>query len=187
MNNDEFQEQAAKVDQSVEQVNAIVDETARAIALDLMQSLMDLHGTAIARMVELLNSSDAGRTALEKLGSDPLVCGLLVLYGVHPSSLEERVKTAIERLGLQLQKQSASAEFIGINDAVVRVKIESTGQGRGASVDSIRQTVEEAIRELAPEVVEVIAESIATPPDFVPLSTIKPAAREKSDYEESAA
>ena len=188
MDNGEFQEQAAKVEQSVEQVNAIVDETARAIALDLMQSLMDLHGAAIARIVEVLDSTEAGRTSLAKLGSDPLICGLFVLYGVHPVPLDERVKGAIETVRPQLRKQSAAVELIDIADAVVRVKIEQSGHGCGSSGDGIRQTVEQAIREVAPEVIEVVAEGAATSPSgFVPLNKLQPARKEEKEYEESAA
>ncbi len=104
---------------------ALRDEEARTTALELLQSMMDLHGAVISRIVEVLNSSEAGRASLAKLGCDPLVCGLLVLYGVHPVALEDRVARAVESVRPQLRKHGGSAELIAIADDVVRVKIQS--------------------------------------------------------------
>src|SRR6185437_12929316 len=97
MNNSEFQAQTEHINRQVQRVSEIQNEDARAAALDLLQSVMDLHGAVISRVVEVLSGSgDAGRNSLAKLGSDPLICGLLVLYGVHPLPLEERVGRAVE-------------------------------------------------------------------------------------------
>ncbi len=143
-------------------------------------------------MVEVLNSSEAGRASLAKLGSDPLVCGLLVLYGVHPVSLEDRVARAIENVRPQLRKHGGSVELIAIADAVVRVKIQSSGHGCGSSVEALKNTVEQAILEAAPEVVEVVVEGVpVSAAGFVPLNLIQPAIKaaikEEKTYEESAA
>ncbi len=51
---------------------------------------------------------------IEKLGRDPLVSSLLVLYGLHPRSLEARVIDAVERLAPKLQRDGAVAELLGI-------------------------------------------------------------------------
>ena len=81
-----------------------IDAGARTTSLELLQSVMDHHGAVVSRMVELLDASETGRTSLAKLGSDPLVCGLLVLYGVHPVALSDRVARAVELAGPQLRK-----------------------------------------------------------------------------------
>jgi Fe-S cluster biogenesis protein NfuA len=189
MNSSEFQQSAGKIEELLERVNALSDVDARATALELVQSFMDLQGAAITRVVEILSESgESGRNALAKLGKDPIVCGLMVLYGVHPVALEDRVKGAIEKLAPQLRKQSASAEVIDFSDAIVRVKIESTGHGCGSSPDAIKQSVEQAIREAAPEVAEVFAEGVSsTASGFIAVDMIKPANKEERHYEESTA
>src|SRR6266513_1911909 len=99
MNSTEFQSQTEQVNRLVQRVSELQDENARTTALELLQSLMDLHGAVVSRIVELLSESgEAGWSSLTKLGSDPLVCGLLVLYGVHPVPMEQRVANAIERV-----------------------------------------------------------------------------------------
>jgi Fe-S cluster biogenesis protein NfuA len=185
----EFQAQTEHINQLVERVNSITDEGARTTSLELLQSLMDLHGAAMSRVVELLVESEAGRASLTKLGDDPLICGLLVLYGIHPLALEERVARALEKVRSQLHKQGGSVELVGIADSVVQVKIESSGHGCGSSTDAFKRTVEQAILECAPEVVDIqVQGSPATAAGFVPLETLQASSiKEEKKYEESAA
>jgi Fe-S cluster biogenesis protein NfuA len=189
MNNSEFQAHTEKIEQLVQRVSSLPDEDARTTALELLQSLMDLHGAVVSRIVEVLASSgESGRNALAKLGSDPLVCGLMVLYGVHPVGMEERVAQAIEKVRPQLRKQGGGVELISVSDAVVRVKIQSSGNGCSSSPEALKLTVQQAILEAAPEVAQIIAEGAASPsPGFVPLNMIQPAMNEEKKYEKSAA
>jgi Fe-S cluster biogenesis protein NfuA len=176
MNNSEFQAHAEKIEQLLQQVNAVGDGVARTAALDLMQSLMDLHGAGLSRIVELLSDSgETGSQALSKIAADPLVCGLLVLYGIHPVPSEERVRQAIGKLGPQLQKTGARLELMSVADGVVRVNVQSS-RPDAHSTTAVRATIEQAVREAAPEIVEIVIEGML-PAGFVPLSMIQPAMR----------
>lgn len=186
MENSQFQSHTQKVDELVQRVNAWPDETARSTALELLQSMMDLHGAAMSRVVEVLSESgEAGRANLAKVGADPLVCGLLVLYGIHPLTLEERVNGAIERLAPQLHKQEATVELLGVTDGAVRVRIQKLANSHG-SPEKQRLAVEQAILEVAPEVADIAIEGLALT-GFVPVNMIQPATKEVNAYEESAA
>jgi Fe-S cluster biogenesis protein NfuA len=189
MNNSEFQAYTKQIEQLVQHATALPDEDARNTAIGLLQSTMDLHGAVMSRIVEVLSTAgDAGRNSLAKLGSDPLICGLLVLYGVHPLSLDDRVARAIEKVGHQIQKQGGSVELLSITDALVRVKIQSLQHGCGSTPDSLKAVVEQAIREAAPEIVEVVVDGVpSSPSGFIPLNMIQPAANEEKNYEESTA
>jgi Fe-S cluster biogenesis protein NfuA len=189
LNNTVFQTQTEQINRLVQRVTELPEDDARSIALELLQSLMGLHGTVMSRVVELLSDSgEAGRKSLAKLGEDPLICGLLVLYGVHPVPLEQRVASAIEKARPQLHKQGGGVELLGIADQRVRVKIDGTGHSCGSSSDAFKRTVEQAILEAAPEVIEVIAEGVPqSSPGFVPVSMIQPVTKEEKKYEESAA
>ena len=184
----EFQSHTERIEQMVERVSELADAGARATALELLQAVMDLHGAAFSRIVEVLDASESGRASLARLGSDPLICGMLVLYGVHPLALEERIAGAVASAAPQLRKKGGTAELLGIDDTTVRVRIQSSGHGCGSSVDALKETVEQAIREAAPEVVGVVVEGVpSTASGFVPLNLIQPATREEKNYEESAA
>ena len=188
MNNSEFQERTEHISQLVERVNEIADVDARTTALELLQSVMDLHGAGLSRAVEVLaDSGESGRNSLAKLSADPLLCGLMVLYGIHPVPLKERVSRAVEELAPQLRKRSATAELVAVDDVVVRVKATTGGSGCGASADEVKQMVEQAILEAAPEV-EILLEGLSSSEaGFVPLSMIQPSLKEEKRYEESTA
>jgi hypothetical protein len=174
MNNSEFQAHTEKVEQSLEQVNALSDDQARAAALNLMQALMDLHGASLSRVVEVLSATgDAGRAALSKVANDPLVCGLLVLYGIHPASLQERVMQAIEQLRPQVRKVGMNIQLASASESAVRIHVESSRPDEH-SAESVRSMIERAIREAAPEVAEITIEGVPLQ-GFVPLSMIQPA------------
>ncbi len=188
INNGEFQQYAGKIDGLVQRVSALADKDARTTALELLQSLMDLHGAVITRAVEVLSGSESGRASLAKLGSDPLVCGLLVLYGVHPVPLEDRVAQAVEQVGPQLRKLGASVELLDVSESAVKVRIAGQESGCGSSPDAWKRTVEQAVLEVAPEITELVVEGVsATIPGFVPLNSIQPVKNEEKKYEESAA
>jgi hypothetical protein len=187
MNNGEFQAQTQRIEQLVQRAWALQDTEARNTALELMQALMDLHGSVMARIIELLSESgDAGRNSLARLGSDPLVCGLLVLYGIHPVPLEDRVKRAIEKIGPELRKQAASIKFLSVADCVVRVKIETQSHGFASSPEKLKLALEHAILEAAPEVIEIVTEGLPLS-GFIPLAMIQPATGEETFYEKSTA
>ena len=189
MDSNEFQAQTEQIERLVEQVSSLADNDARTMALDLVQALMDLHGAGLSRIVELLgNSGEPGRKSLTKLGGDPLVCGLMVLYGIHPVELRDRVKDAIERSRAQVAKQGGTVELLEVSDGLVRVSISSTSNGCHSSPDALKQLVEQAIREAAPEIIEVVADGVASSNSaFLPINMIQPAMKEEKNYEESPA
>ncbi|HVZ18444.1 MAG TPA: NifU family protein [Terriglobales bacterium] len=187
MENTEFQQHAERVEGLVQRASSIEDDTARTTALELMQSLMDLHGAGLTRIVEVLtNAGESGQNLIARLGNDPLICGLFVLYGIHPVPLNDRVTAAIESVAPQFRKQSASVQLLGIDDGVVRLAIHSTGNGCHSSPDALLNVVEQSIREAAPEVVEVRNEALTTSA-FVPLTQLQSTPSEEKKYEESAA
>ncbi len=176
MNNAEFQAHTEEIEQLVERVGMLEDEHARNSALELLQSVMDLQGAVLSRIVEVLSASgEAGRNSLAKLGNDPLVCGQLVLFGIHPVALEDRVAKALESAAPQLRKQGGTVDLVSVDDAVVKVKIQGSGHGCGSSSDAIKAIVEQAIFEAAPEVIEVVADGApSSAAGFVPLNMLQP-------------
>jgi len=186
---EEFQQRTEQIQRLVQRINALADEEARTAALELLQSVMDLHGSAMTRIVEVLtDAGDAGRAALAKLGSDPLICGMMVLYDVHPIPMQDRVTAAIEKVRPQLRKRGASVELRGICDGVVQLEIHTSGQGCHSSPEAIKEQVDQAILEAAPETAEIQVHGMSTSSAaFIPVTMLQPAAKEGNEYEESTA
>ena len=96
-----------------------------------------------------------------------------MLYGVHPLCLEDRVRAAIEKLRPQLQKLSTSLALVSADENAVRIKLQNSRPDQHSSA-SLQTTIERAIREAAPEVVDIAIDGLSVS-GFVPLNRIQPA------------
>ena len=134
----DFQKRIQRISGLVNELDAIVDPAARSAAKQLIQLLMELHGTALERMLELtFASGEPGKRLIDELGQDSLVSSLLVLYGLHPEDLETRVARAVERLKPSLRKQGAELEIISMNNSVVRLKAAVNGHACGSTTQAV--------------------------------------------------
>lgn len=117
--------------QSIEQIEELIcvieewpDSTARTSAVALVQALMDFHGEALDRMMEIIANGQNGYAIFEKFAGDELVSNLLLLYGLHPLPLEQRVSEALEKVRPHLDSHGGNVELLGIQDGIVRLRLE---------------------------------------------------------------
>jgi hypothetical protein len=141
-----------RVEELIAQIDAAADPNVKAAARDLVQTLMEFHGDAVARMLEL-----ADDTAVQAMGRDETVRPLMLLYGLHPESTEIRVRRAVDRI--------RNAQFVGVEGPEVKIRV--TGNGHAPS----REAIEAAIQEAAPEVQSVLIEGVK-PADFVSVEAL---------------
>ena len=106
----DFQQQVQRIGERVHELESIADPAVRSSAKELVQLLMEMHGTALERMLEIIfQSSDGGTRVIDELGQDPLVSSLLVLYGLHPEELQTRVERKLAEVRSRLYKMGAEA------------------------------------------------------------------------------
>lgn len=157
----DFQERVRRIGALVEEIETIADPAARSSTRQLMQLVMEFHGAAIDRMLEILaNGGEPGMTFIDQLGRDPMVSSLLVLYGLHPETLESRVGKAIERLKPKLQRDGAAIELLGIKDGAIGVRVTPGGHACGSTTSALRSLVEDAIYEAAPDLTGLTVEGL---------------------------
>ena len=98
----QFQKELGRIEELINALNGAADSAVAAQARELVQALLELHGTTLERALEIVHENDL--TLVDKLAEDPLVSNLLILHGLHPLDLEARVRGALEkvkpRLGL---------------------------------------------------------------------------------------
>jgi Fe-S cluster biogenesis protein NfuA len=148
----DFRERVQRIGTLVEEIEAIADPAVRATTKVLVQSLMDLHGAAIERMMEIVSEAgDPGMALIDRLGQDPMVSSVLVLYGLHPEDLDSRVSKAIEKVRPQLRKQGAELEVLELHEGVVRIRVDVGEHTCGSTAKSVRTTLEGAVYDAAPD------------------------------------
>ena len=152
-----------QIEELVQRIEDLPDPNARSSALALVQALMDFHGEALDRLMEVVAShGEPGYSIFNKFSADELVSNLLLLYGLHPLPLEERVAQALEKVRPHLDSHGGNVELLSITDGVVRLRLEGTCRGCPSSAETLKLAIESAIYSAAPDVVSIEAEGALT-------------------------
>jgi hypothetical protein len=104
---------------------------------------------------------------LGSLGRDELVSSLLVLYGLHPLSLEERIHQSIEKANRQMRSRSATVELASLEDGALRLNLKANGHG-----PALKEVVEAAIWQAAPDITSLAIDGAEEKQGFVPLEVL---------------
>jgi Fe-S cluster biogenesis protein NfuA len=161
----DFRARLQRLDALLQGIDRMADPSARAQTREIGQSLLELHGLGLERILE--------HAAIDASARDEVAGGLLLLHGLHPLGVEERVLLALDSVRPYLKSHGGDVELIGIRDGVARLRLVGNCHGCPSSSATMKQTVEEAIVGRAPDLsaVEVEGESSApmTTPDGRPL------------------
>lgn len=175
----DFQQRVRKIEELVHGLEKINDPTAQAYTRELVQSLLELHGTGLERMLDVTYTTGgaAGAVIIENLAQDNLVSALLLLHGLHPHTLEERVLKALDTVRPYMKSHGGNVEFLGVtDDGVVKLKLEGSCHSCPSSRVTLKYAVEEAIALTAPDVTAIEAEGAADAlsaiPNFVPIADL---------------
>jgi len=123
---------------------------ARADAEELVRVLSTMYGDALREIAESIRAAlgeDEGNALLERCCSNQLVATLLITHGLHPVPLKTRVERALDSVRPYLREHDADAEIVHLDEDIVEVRVNG--------MDSVIPAIERAIREAAPEVLDV--------------------------------
>jgi Fe-S cluster biogenesis protein NfuA len=185
----DFQQRVRRIGALVDEIESIADPAARASTRQLVQLVMEFHGLALDRTLEILaDGGEVGMGFIEQLGRDPMVSSLLVLYGLHPDSLETRVHKAVERLEPKLRRDSALIELLEIEDGAVRIRVTPGEHTCGSTTKALQALVEDAIYEAAPDIASLTVEGLDGQPanGFVSLDKLTGPAQVASNADHPA-
>ena len=164
MDERECRKQAARIEGLIQEVAALPDARLRARVEDLLHGLLEVYGAGLTRIVEMVAQNEqVGQALLQLFAGDELVASLLLLHGLHPVGLDERLHQAIEKMRSVAQAQGGTLELIRVADGVAELRLAGKRQCCGSSAQTLRQTIEEAIYDAAPELDEVRIEEVAQP------------------------
>jgi Fe-S cluster biogenesis protein NfuA len=166
MDDHEARERVARVEDLLEEMEAVADPLARETATELVQTLLELYGEGLARML-------ACEGDVAAMGRDELVSHLLLLHGLHPVPVEERVRTALDEVRPYLDAHGGDVELLGVSDGVVHLRLEGSCNGCPSSAVTLKSSIEEAIQKAAPDVEDIQADgAVPVPAGMVELPIV---------------
>jgi hypothetical protein len=153
-----------RIEELVARVQALTDPQAREVTIELLRAVMDLHASALERMLTIANDH------VEAIAADHLCSAVLLLHGLHPDDFETRVARAVEFVQRRLGPSGATIALLGIEDGAVRLRYEGSSAHSAAGV---REAVEQYLYTAAPEIEAITIEGLREPADgFVPLEDL---------------
>lgn len=159
----EHQQRAERIEALIEAVSQFPDPQARATTEELLQTLLDMYGEALARILALATQAESGQTLLASLANDDLISSLLLLHGLHPTSLEERITQALQEVQPYLQSHGGNVELLRVEDGVAYLRLEGSCNGCAASTMTLKRHIEEAIYRVAPDLDDLKVEGVVEP------------------------
>jgi Fe-S cluster biogenesis protein NfuA len=145
----------ARIEALLGEVETLPEGRGREVALELVQELVELYGDGLARVVER-----ADERLVAELVDDELVAHLLLLHGLHPVALEERVRGALDEMRPYLESHGGGVELVGVQEGVVSLRLEGTCNGCPSSMATLKLAIEEAVRKAAPDVEAIEADGV---------------------------
>ncbi len=166
-----------RIEALVEQIERSADARVRDTCREIVGTLLELHGTGLKRVFELLaNSSGGGRDVIHACLEDDLLRSLLLLHDLHPDDLQRRVTQALEMVRPYLHSHGGDVELLEISPAGVRLRMKGSCHGCPSSAATLRDSIERAICELAPDVGTIEVEGLSSGANhgtFVPLDVLQ--------------
>jgi Fe-S cluster biogenesis protein NfuA len=149
----EFRRRIERVETLVRELDQSPDAASKSRACEIIQTVIELHGAAIERMLEsLAGAGAAGLAMIGAIAEDELVSSVLLLHGLHPLDLESRVEQALEDARPLLRSHGGNVELIGLSGGVVRLRMLGSCDGCPSSALTLKSAIEDAILKRAPDV-----------------------------------
>jgi Fe-S cluster biogenesis protein NfuA/nitrite reductase/ring-hydroxylating ferredoxin subunit len=144
----------------VEALSARLDAAGDPLADEAVGALMDLYGAGLERICSLVDPAVLAR--------DKFVSSLLLIHDLHPVSLEDRVRGALEKVRPYMESHGGDVELLGLEDGVARLRLVGSCTTCAASTSTLELAVEKALEEACPDLEGMEVEGLA-PPVGVPL------------------
>jgi len=156
----EFTRRSERIEELVSRVENSGDLATRAVAKELLQAILELHGAALERILDAVAELPQGVAALDRVAGDELVSGVLSLHGIHPIDVQTRVEAALESARPYLKSHGGDVELAAIEDGVVHVRLQGSCGSCAGSTETLKNAVEAAVYGAAPEVAAVVPEAM---------------------------
>ncbi len=154
----------ARIQELMDQVEALSDPSVRALVDDLLQSILRLHGSGLERLMQILARPGAGHAAVtDAVLRDEVLRGLLLIHGLHPADLETRLREALAKVLPYIHSHGGDVELVSLVDGVARLRLHGTCKGCASSAVTLELAVRAAIEEFCPDLAGFEVDDVSPP------------------------
>jgi acid stress-induced BolA-like protein IbaG/YrbA len=170
----EVERSTHRIEELVFALDALADPAAADAARELVQRVLEMHGSALARIMATISADAGGARLSTLLAQDDGVSGVLLLHGLHPLSFEARIRGALDRLHPHLGVQGVAVQDVEVDGDGVRLRLVPGDAGRyhGGNADAVARQVRQALMDAAPDASAIEIEGPPAHLSFVAVSSI---------------
>ena len=140
-------------------LDEIADPVAQARVQELVGAVLELYGAGLERILGVIADAGEGAIHIRKaLLDDGIVASLLLIHGLYPVPLEERIAEAVESVRPFLASHGGGVEILSVEDGVARLRLQGSCNGCPASASTLEHALKEAIDEAAPDLLALEVE-----------------------------
>ncbi len=165
-------EELAQAVDSARTALADLEEIARLTAEKYAKALEDFHAAGLKQIVRSLKADPRGKELLFELVDDPLVHTLFAVLGIIKQPIESRVQQALEQVRPVVQSHGGDVELVRVEAGTAFLRLHGSCNGCSMSAATLREGIEEAIRDRVPEIttVEEVKDQVVA--GFIPVESL---------------
>jgi Fe-S cluster biogenesis protein NfuA len=153
------EELVERVQELLGSLDEIADPFAQQRVQELIGAVLELYGAGLDRILGVV--ADAGEPGLpirDALLDDGIVASLLLIHGLYPVPLEERVTQALDSVRPFLASHGGNVELISVEEGVARLQLQGSCNGCPSSAATLEHALREAIDAAAPDLLSLEVE-----------------------------
>lgn len=168
---DQLRAESLEIEQLLGEIQQLVTPPAWQRIERVLARVVRLHGAGLARALEHARGAGVAPRFDELVASDDLLASLLLLHGLHPLAVEERVGRAVVNVRAELGIAADDLVLVTVQDG--RVELQASAElGGGAMASRVAEAaIRRVIESVAPEIttVEIHGASPTRDPSLVQL------------------
>ena len=165
-----------RMETSIEALESIADPNARGLARNLLESALDLHAIALAKVLTICQEAENGELLIRNMLADPYVGAVVLLHGLHPQDAEARLRSKLAEMRPHWGVRGFRVELAHIDQTAARVRVTVSATAGHEANKTLALEIEQVLTDAAPDldriVVEVSDKSVQTLA-FVPSNSSK--------------
>ena len=165
-----------RMETSIEALESIADSNARGLARNLLESALDLHAIALAKVLTICQEAENGELLIRNMLADPYVGAVVLLHGLHPQDAEARLRSKLAEMRPHWGVRGFRVELAHIDQTAARVRVTVSATAGHEANKTLALEIEQVLTDAAPDldriVVEVSDKSVQTLA-FVPSNSSK--------------
>jgi hypothetical protein len=151
-----LEQSLARLEELTAAIKGIADEKGREAARELLALLLDLHGRAFERFGAIVEASPVRAALLEQIVEDRDIAAMLLLHGLHPQSVEERLRGVIAHMGAVWSEGGLHVKLLSVGAGFAMVQLRRNG--RAEPTKQLRLDIESALTDAAPDLDDILIE-----------------------------